>query len=93
MRLQPKYQEAILILIFGAMLLTSGCSLIQTEQISNIIMVKPGDPVWLVEDVENVAVLARDCEGKFKRGVTKLQAGSTVWYDQKWNDTTIKEAD
>lgn len=53
-------------------------------------MVKPGDPVWLVNDIENVDVLARDANGDFKYGKGTLKAGFVVWYDSKWNDSTIR---
>ena len=53
-------------------------------------MVKPGDPVWLVNDVKDVDVLVRDASGEFKYGKATLKAGCVVWYDNKWNDKTIE---
>ena len=53
-------------------------------------MVKPGDPVWLVNDVDGVDVLARDANGDFKYGKATLKSGCVVWYDEKHNDKTIE---
>jgi len=90
MRSKLKFQKVILTLITVATLLTTGCVLTSKPLERKIIMVKPGDPVWLVNDIENVDVLARDANGDFKYGKGTLKAGFVVWYDSKWNDSTIR---
>jgi hypothetical protein len=61
----------------------SGCGIELKEETSNqIIMVKPNDPVWLVNDLENVEVMTLDSEGNYIKGVVKrIHAGSVIWYD------------
>ena len=78
-----------LILALEVILLTNGCVLSAKPMSRKIIFVKPGDPAWLVNDVPNVKVVARDGNGKFVYGVSTLKAGCVVWHDKKWNETTV----
>jgi len=80
-------------LVLFSMVLFGGCIFSDTPVERKVVMVIPGDPVWLVNDVEDVPVLVRDAKGKFVYGKATLRAGCVVWYDNKWNDKTINAED
>jgi hypothetical protein len=67
--------------VLAATLLIGGCGLSGTK----FILVRPGDPVWLVEDITGVRVLGRGEDGKMLPGRADLKAGAVVWYDKKWS--------
>ena len=73
-----------IIILLIVLLLMNGCGInipINEEPIT-VIMVKPEDPVWLVNDLENIEVLVLNSNGEFKKGVVKrIHAGSIIWYD------------
>jgi len=54
------------------------------------VLVTPGDPVWLVEDIRGASVIGKDAEGFLRYGKADLRKGSCVWYDSKYNDETLK---
>jgi len=88
MRLKASLVILTLTLTLGVPPWLTSCALIASPVPREFILIKPGDPVWLVKDVKGAHVLGK-VDGKMVYGKADLKAGCCVWYDQKWNDTTL----
>lgn len=66
--------------LFAGLILLTLASCAGTAE---IIVVKPGQPVILLEETDEIRLLAPNSEGVWKEGVGKIPAGYSAWHEHR----------